>query len=334
MAAGAGDAPSSRAPDEFAGNLDRIAFDAFAWSEPDMIAGLLWILCDSDLLRSFAIQRDVALAFLRQVRMGYAKYLNPYHSFRHAFDVTQFCYMLLVLGGQRAASLTPVEALALVVAAICHDLEHPGTDFAFQVSIQSHLSTKYQACESPLETHHLACARVILNDPDCDILGRLPRADRQRVLDLVGQCILATDMSVHHRILARWNDLFPGGRATGDAASVPRDTRVTLVLQMFIKFADIGNVCRPWAVSVHWAQCLIDELMRVHDAVVGLGHVPNAFLSRVSSDPEAVVSGFSANIARPLVDIVVGVMPEASVLLQNLDSNVDHWHARTSPTAS
>ena len=61
---------------------------------------------------------------LRQaVEIGYKD--NPYHNAAHAADVVQTLGSMLLTEDFRAG-LTPVELLAMLVAACCHDVGHPG----------------------------------------------------------------------------------------------------------------------------------------------------------------------------------------------------------------
>ena len=79
---------------------------------------------------------------------------NPYHGFSHVTDVTQYMYTLL-LATHVADALSPVERAAALVAAMCHDLDHPGLSNTFQNNENSELSRRYDR-QSPLENHHLA----------------------------------------------------------------------------------------------------------------------------------------------------------------------------------
>ena len=49
---------------------------------------------------------------------------NPYHNWYHAVDVTQTLYSVAIQSGVLQA-MTDKERLALMTAALCHDLEHP-----------------------------------------------------------------------------------------------------------------------------------------------------------------------------------------------------------------
>ena len=50
---------------------------------------------------------------------------NPYHNVAHAADVVQTLGSMLLSEGFRD-SLTAMEVLAMLVAAACHDVGHPG----------------------------------------------------------------------------------------------------------------------------------------------------------------------------------------------------------------
>ena len=58
-----------------------------------------------------------------QVRKAYREV--PYHNFFHCVDVTHATYRFIALVS-RAVALTQAERLALMLAALCHDMEHPG----------------------------------------------------------------------------------------------------------------------------------------------------------------------------------------------------------------
>lgn len=49
----------------------------------------------------------------------------PYHNFFHVVDVTHAAFRFIRLAGGRAR-MSPAEKLALMVAALCHDMDHPG----------------------------------------------------------------------------------------------------------------------------------------------------------------------------------------------------------------
>ena len=57
--------------------------------------------------------------------------------------------------------LTPIEKYSLVLASICHDIDHSGRTNAFEILKISKLSLKFND-ESVLENHHAAMTFKIL----------------------------------------------------------------------------------------------------------------------------------------------------------------------------
>lgn len=66
---------------------------------------------------------------------------NPYHNFAHAVDVLQCLYYMLCEVGvlpsskrqQKRQLIRPIDAFALLIAAIGHDAAHPGVNNMFLV---------------------------------------------------------------------------------------------------------------------------------------------------------------------------------------------------------
>lgn len=82
------------------------------------------------------------MTFLEEVRRGYRD--NPYHSFIHAFDVTQTLFTLLTTFGAVATlQLTTLETVAIMIASVCHDIEHPGVNNKFLVANNHKLALLY-----------------------------------------------------------------------------------------------------------------------------------------------------------------------------------------------
>merc|ERR1740117_1724571 len=73
----------------------------------------------------------------------------PYHNWKHAFDVFQLSFLALTDGGM-SAYFNSQDCCAIMLAAISHDVGHPGTNNAFQTKAQTNLSITYND-KSPLE---------------------------------------------------------------------------------------------------------------------------------------------------------------------------------------
>jgi cAMP-specific phosphodiesterase 4 len=99
------------------------------------------------------------------------------------------------------ALFEPVEILALLLAGLCHDVDHTGRNNAFEINKGTDLAILYHDV-SVLEQHHAATAFFILNNPKYNILSRIGLEDRKTIRKLMIDSILATDMSKHFPMIA------------------------------------------------------------------------------------------------------------------------------------
>lgn len=77
---------------------------------------------------------QLLINFIDDVRSGYLD--NPYHCFYHAIDVAFVVfYILETLGVQRQLGLSKVDTAALLIAALAHDILHPGLNNLYQVRL-------------------------------------------------------------------------------------------------------------------------------------------------------------------------------------------------------
>ena len=82
---------------------------------------------------------DKLEAFLREIRRNYRP--NPYHSWTHAVDV--LCGVLRLLLKFCPEGVPPIERLALLTCAVCHDVDHPGISNAALVELESEYAILY-----------------------------------------------------------------------------------------------------------------------------------------------------------------------------------------------
>ncbi|KAL4646889.1 dual 3',5'-cyclic-AMP and -GMP phosphodiesterase 11A-like isoform X1 [Arapaima gigas] len=83
-----------------------------------------------------------------------------HHNWHHAFDVSQ-CMFIVITTAAFQEVLSDTETLALMVGSLCHDLDHRGTNNAFQAKPGSALAQLY-GTSATLEHHHFNHAVMIL----------------------------------------------------------------------------------------------------------------------------------------------------------------------------
>jgi hypothetical protein len=107
---------------------------------------------------------------------------NPFHNFLHACNVLQTLYHFIsqIRSGGGAsthnAPFRPLELLAMCVAALCHDLQHPGVNNDFLAKTQHPLAQRYND-RAILENHHAAMTFATLDFVPLPGGVRVPPAD-------------------------------------------------------------------------------------------------------------------------------------------------------------
>ena len=144
------------------------------------------------------LDRNTIIAFTDRIRRLYLEV--PYHNFRHAMDVVQAIFWVL----QRvdARSWLPMDdIMALLTAALCHDVCHPGVNNAFLINTQHELALTYND-QCPLESMHCATAFQVMEDDEVNLFHRLNEQQFRWVRAYMVDAILATDGAHHFKMLA------------------------------------------------------------------------------------------------------------------------------------
>lgn len=300
-----------------------------------------------NLLHPFGIAESTFRAFVDSISAAYLA--NPYHNWLHAFDVTHCCFVLLV-SFDLQKYLTPLHQFALLVAAMSHDVAHPGVNNAFLVATKSLLAQTYNDI-SVLENFHCATTFQIMLRSEPNLMSNMSLDDRREVRRAIITTILATDMARHgdlcDQIAAHLNSssmLSSRRRSQSSSSSSTTSTststsssplellfnpkipsHVDLLLTLMIKLADISNVFKDTSLSNLWMLRITDEYALQGDEMRKRGIPVPAIMDRNSATPkEETTRSFIQHVAVPFFErCVVPVLPpaQAQVLRENLTRN-------------
>jgi hypothetical protein len=292
-------------------------FDVWNYDEEELLHLIEEMFKDFDLLSRFKIPEEKFRHFLIEIRNGYMK-KNPYHNFRHAFDVTQSCYLFLTSAGA-AEYLTHLEILSLLLAALCHDFEHPGLNNTFQANTNSMLALRYND-RSILENHHAARSFFLMRQPENAILSNLSDADYRELRKLMVGCILATDLAKHVETSTRFNALVD---------NFTRDNREhrQLLLEILMKCADISNATRPAHISNYWSQMVQEEFFMQGDKEKELGLPVSPFMDRENSNLPKMSINFIDFFVTPLYSNLAKLLPAIKICNDRLLETRTKWAA-------
>ena len=234
---------------------------------------------------------DELVLFMLTVQSCYQP-TNHYHNFRHAIDVLQATFQVLLLSNilppipspnssnpptltpiLPPSYITPIEILSLCIAAIGHDAAHPGVTNAFLAASKSSLATIFNE-RSVLENLHCLTISRIIHDRWPSLFSN----DQDgRIKKLILEMILSTDMALHFEFMARFESI--RGSITTTPAIDEKQRR--LICCCIMKSADISNLvyirllrrkmltkkARPLNISKDWTLVLQQEISAQQDLV-------------------------------------------------------------------
>jgi len=130
------------------------------------------------LLPSFSVPMDSFRSFVVELRSMY-RTDAAYHNWMHAFITVHATF--LMLNSLALIRLLPsIDVFALLLAALGHDVEHPGFTNAYQVATESPLALLYND-KSVLEQHHAATLSRLLKSSDASLLRTFDAASVRRI---------------------------------------------------------------------------------------------------------------------------------------------------------
>ncbi|TYJ52559.1 hypothetical protein B9479_006849 [Cryptococcus floricola] len=320
-------------------------------------------------LAHLGLERDKVNRLLYALRAIYHA-PNPYHNYVHAIDVLQATYTFLLdigvvppfdylrewpdkdrgekevwkrteegggsRGTKRARELIrPQDVLAVLVAAMGHDVGHPGLSNAFMKNAKVPLSQVYED-KSVLENMHCMLVVQLLrkhgfgfliesSTPSCLARATESGIDQKGFRKVLYSSILATDMSLHFAWIARLKEF--DERLREGVVGGEEEERV-LICQALIKSADISNPSRPIDVSHHWSSVLLEEWAKQ----ASLEHDLSLPVSVVASADAALQAkgqiGFIDLFTKPLFDAVSDALPELQRYADSCANNQAVWKAR------
>ncbi|XP_078514494.1 high affinity cGMP-specific 3',5'-cyclic phosphodiesterase 9A [Lissotriton helveticus] len=295
--------------------LRKPTFDIWMWEPNEMLSCLEHMYHDLGLVSTFSINAITLKRWLLCIHDNYRN--NPFHNFRHCFCVAQMMYSMISLCNLQE-TLSQANILVLMTAAICHDLDHPGYNNAYQVNARTELAVRYNDI-SPLENHHCAVAFQIVAQPECNIFANIDpdefRAIRQGIIAL----ILATDMARHKEIIDGFKDNLEQFDFTNQA-------HVTSLKMVLIKCCDISNEVRPLEVADLWADCLLEEYFMQSDREKSEGLPVSPFMDRDKVTKPTAQIGFIRFFLIPMFETVTQLFPQIEeVMLPPLRESLDRY---------
>ncbi|CAO3702812.1 unnamed protein product [Rhizopus stolonifer] len=275
-------------------------FNVLDCSRTDLYGHLLGMFAKLDILTTLNITPSQLLDFLIDLDRAY--HSTPYHSFYHAVDIVTVLYFTITELDARTC-FTNKEIAILFIAAVCHDVGHPGFNNNFQIRTQSELAQRYQNI-SVLESYSI--------DLSLDLIQRhnLFQTDCH---DMFRRLILSTDMAYHFELLEK--------------AYKGKD-----LAEILLHAADISNTVRIWPISKQWSDLIVQEFFEQGDAERLLNLPVSPGMDRHLASQANISLRFGDFIVRPYFEAIQKLLPKASVWIQTLEENRIEWEQKREQT--
>ncbi|CAG7830830.1 unnamed protein product [Allacma fusca] len=269
------------------------------------------------LLQHFNLDPVIVWKLFSIIEDGY-HWRNPYHNGVHAADVTQAMHCFLQ-EDMILNKVTPLEIFSAILAAVTHDLDHPGVNQPFLIATSNHLAALYKN-SSVLENHHWRSAMGCLNESGVSLV--LGAEMVSQVEEQIRSLVLATDITRQQEFLNRLKNYLDTNTLNMDDPDVRH-----FVLQIALKCADISNPCRPWDISRKWSMKVCEEFFRQGDYERQLNLPVTSICDRYSSSVPKIQTGFYQFVVRPLFTEWHRMLTTtlSTGMMKNLDSNKQKW---------
>ncbi|ORZ37306.1 hypothetical protein BCR44DRAFT_26328 [Catenaria anguillulae PL171] len=282
----------------------------------------------NDFYATFNLDHAKVERFFTRLEASYR--LNPYHNSIHGTDVMHGAhYFLTTLGMSDLISIE--ERLACILAAACHDVDHPGVTNAFLVETRSDLAVRYND-QSVLENHHAAKAfELLLGNNETNFLACLPKKTLQHLRQCMIKMVLATDMAMHYELHTKFKN-----KVSGAGINVKDVKDRQLLMEISIKCADVSNPTRPPHLSQKWTELVMNEFYQQGDIERSLNIPISRFMDRFSPGIGKCQLGFIEFVVLPLYETWDMYMNEDDIFpgLHYLAINREFWKTWQDPPGS
>lgn len=251
-------------------NFDVIKLEGLTENKPLVWLGMS-LLCQFDVPNTLGCDEQTLQNWLNLIEANYHKE-NTYHNSTHAADVLQTTAYFLEQERIKCL-MDPLDIAACLIAAVVHDVDHPGKNSQFLCNTDNELAILYNDM-SVLESHHAAVSfKYTTGDDRVNIFKALDRDTYKHVRKSIVDMVLATDMTKHFEHLSKFvnmatkqptlkdedNISIDGGGDSPDFMAFGTPDNVIVIKRMLIKCADISNPVRPLHLCIDWAHRIANE---------------------------------------------------------------------------
>lgn len=278
--------------------------------------------CLGDLLST---TQDVAYRLFENIEI--VRYIqnyqnNPYHNAIHAADVFNSLYYFITSSDIEKV-MTPHESIACLLAALSHDVGHPGLTNRYLIASKHTLSMRYNDI-SVLENMHCSMLYTLLSEPECNMLSNIGDDLWKSMRKLIIDMILQTDMSRHFEILGK----FRARAVSINDLNIDNIDDRGFVLGIGLKCADLGHSAKTFQLHERWTYLVCEEFFHQGDLEKANDMPVSMYCDRETTDIPKSQNGFLKNVCLPLYEVFSNYLKIDAIqrnCVEQIKENLNRW---------
>jgi len=302
-------------------NIDMFFISRLSSDKPLQVCGK-YFLTKYRFHEIFQISDSAFSNFLETIESKYKA--NPYHNSCHAADVLSSTVFLINQSDLRNAT-SDIELMSLVIAALAHDVGHPGFTNRYLVNTRDSLAIEYNDL-SVLEMMHASTVFNIMRAPFHNMFENLSGPDWLTARRVILESILATDMTKHFDLITRFKELHTAPAKLGSI-----DQRMDY-FRLVMKCADIGHAAKTTALHEQWTMLICEEFFRQGDLEKAAGLPVSMFCDRETTNIAKSQSGFLKNLVLPLFEALNTPLVSTRIqeaCIEQIHYNLAAWNVKS-----
>jgi hypothetical protein len=285
------------------------------------------------ILETFGLKDDKIInvskleTFLNTVSSQYLT-TTLYHNNMHGADVTQtISLFFLNSNAEKMFQTTVLDLLSIFIAALGHDLGHPGLTNNFHVNASTELAITYNDA-SCLENFHCCKLFTILKKDETNIFEKLTVNDYKDIRKRMISEILATDMFYHKKVMTMIQSQLPQIKNDKFEFTDDKDTmkkEQQSLLDFFIHSADLAHNTKLFNISLKWVELLSEEFWLQGDKEKSMGLTVSFLCDRKDTNVPCSQVNFIRGFILPTFDVLIKIFPTLSYTVENANNNINEW---------
>ncbi|XP_003782096.1 rod cGMP-specific 3',5'-cyclic phosphodiesterase subunit alpha isoform X2 [Otolemur garnettii] len=316
-------------PDADKFEINKFHFSDLPLTELDLVKCGIQMYYELRVVDKFHIPQEALVRFMYSLSKGYRRI--TYHNWRHGFNVGQTMFSLLVTGKLKRY-FTDLEALAMVTAAFCHDIDHRGTNNLYQMKSQNPLAKLHGS--SILERHHLEFGKTLLRDENLNIFQNLNRRQHEHAIHMMDIAIIATDLALYFKKRTMFQKIVDQSKTYETAQEwtqymMLEQTRKEIVMAMMMTACDLSAITKPWEVQSKVALLVAAEFWEQGDlerTVLQQNPIPMMDRNKADELPKLQV-GFIDFVCTFVYKEFSRFHEEITPMLDGITNNRKEWKA-------